>query len=480
MIEVGSPDATAALTATEVVAAIAGGEITAEAYAEGCLARGERSPGLNAIIALDADAVRAAARGVDAARLRGDTLGPLAGLPLLVKDNIDAAGYATTAGTKGLAANRPRQDAPVLAALLRAGAFVLAKTNMHELAFGITSTNDAFGHVHNPYGKGLISGGSSGGTAAAVAARVAPAGLGSDTGGSARVPPALCGIAGFRPTVGNGQKRYPDRGVVPISHTRDTVGPIARTVVDLVLLDGVITGKPAPAAAQLKGLRLGVPRGVFWENLDAELAVVMDAAMAALKDAGVILVEADLTGIAAINEKVGFPVALFEVGPDLEAYLAAGGSGITLDEIVRTIAGRDVAGAFGAAATITREMYETALNVERPKLQALYADYFREHGVAAIVFPTTPLPARPINAAGDSGQDTVDLNGMQVPTFPTYIRNCDPGSNAGIPGLSVPAGVTRGGLPVGIEFDGPIGGDDVLLAIGLAAEQILASTPPPG
>jgi indoleacetamide hydrolase len=155
-----------------------------------------------------------------------------------------------------------------------------------------------------------IPGGSSGGTAAGIAARFSPAGLGSDTGGSVRIPPALCGIAGLRPSVGNGNKRYPDRGVVPISHTRDTVGPMARTVVDLALLDSVITGEPAPQPAVLKGVRLGVPRGYFWEGLDAELAQVMDIALDRLRTAGVVLVEANLDGIGDINNKISFPIAL--------------------------------------------------------------------------------------------------------------------------------------------------------------------------
>jgi mandelamide amidase len=144
----------------------------------------------------------------------------------------------------------------------------LGKTNMHELAFGITSNNAAFGAVHNPYDIAMIPGGSSGGTAAAIAARMCPAGLGTDTGGSVRIPAALCGIVGLRTTAG----RYSLRGVVPLSHTRDTVGPMARSIADLVLLDDVITRDAAPVRpAKLQGLRLGVPRKYFYENLDAEL-----------------------------------------------------------------------------------------------------------------------------------------------------------------------------------------------------------------
>jgi indoleacetamide hydrolase len=468
-----------ALTATEAVAAIRRGDIAAEDYATALLARAEALKALNAYIALDRDGVLERARAVDRARRKGAPLGRLAGLPLLVKDNIDTKALPTTGGTKALAGNRPRRNAPVLNPLLESGALVMAKTNMHELAFGITSSNAAFGFVRNPYDKTLIPGGSSGGTAAGVAARMSPAGLGSDTGGSTRIPAALCGIAGFRPSVDNGKKRYPDRGVVPISHTRDTVGPMARTVADVALLDAVITGQREPQPSALKGLRLGVPRAYFWEDLDSELAAVMEAALQKLREQGVVLVEADLAGIAEINGKVSFPVALYEFEPDLKAYLAAEGGKVSVDRVAAEVASKDVAGALAAAKTMPKDAYDAAINTYRPRLQKLYADYFAAHKVRAIVFPTTPLPARPINPDGDTGKDTVDLNGKPAPTFPTYIRNTDPGSNAGIPGLSLPAGTTRDGLPVGLELDGPVGSDRRLLAVGMAIESVFGPMPPP-
>jgi indoleacetamide hydrolase len=467
------------LTAVQAMEAIQRGDFTAEAYAHALLARAEQIKDLNTWIAMDSDRVLQGARATDAARAKGEKLGPLSGLPLVVKDNIDVLGFATTAGTKGLSANRPKRNAPVLAPLLESGALVMAKMNMHELAFGITSNNAAYGAVRNPYDRGMIAGGSSGGTAAAIAARMSPAGLGSDTGGSVRIPPALCGIAGFRPSVGNGQKRYPDAGVVPISHTRDTVGPMARTVADLALLDSVITGEALASPATLGGVRLGVPRNYFWDALDEELAQVMETALLRLKDAGAMLIEANVEGIGEVDQKISFPIALYEVGPDLTAYLAAAGTGISFEQVVESIASKDVAGAFAAAKTMQREAYETAMRTGRPHLQQLYADYFRGNGVEAIVFPTTPLPARPIETGGDTEQDTVELNGKQVPTFPTYIRNTDPGSNAGIPGVSLPAGLTRSGLPAGLELDGPVGSDRRLLSLAAGIEAALGPVPPP-
>ena len=162
---------------------------------------------------------------------------------------------------------------------------------MHELAYGITSNNAAFGAVHNPYNPALISGGSSGGNAASLAARMCAAGIGTDTGGSVRIPSALCGTVGLRATVG----RYPAQGIVPLAHTRDTAGPMARSVADLVLLDSVITGENAPLSpAALKGVRLGVPRSYFYKDMDSTLAPVIENALATLRKSGCVLVEAEI------------------------------------------------------------------------------------------------------------------------------------------------------------------------------------------
>jgi indoleacetamide hydrolase len=184
----------------EAAARLRAGELTAEALADALLARCAAAAPLNTFISLDPDKVRAAARHANQRRLRGEPLGPLHGVPLAIKDNIDTADYPTTAGTPGLATHRPKHNAPVLQRLLDAGAIVLGKANLQELAYGPTSNNAAFGPVGNPYDRTRIPGGSSGGTAAAVAARLAPGGLGTDTGGSVRVPGSLCGITTFRPT----------------------------------------------------------------------------------------------------------------------------------------------------------------------------------------------------------------------------------------------------------------------------------------
>jgi mandelamide amidase len=461
------------LGAAEAAAKLRAGDLTAEALAEALLARCAASS-LNAFISLAPDKVRAAARRADQQRQRGERLGPLHGVPLAIKDNIDTADYPTTAGTPGLAAHRPKRNAPVLQRLLDAGAIVLGKANLQELAYGPTNNNAAFGPAHNPYDPTRIPGGSSGGTAAAVAARLAPAGLGTDTAGSVRVPGSLCGITTFRPST----LRWSQAGIVPISHTRDTAGPMARNVADCVLLDGVVTGGATGAApADFKGLRLGVPRGYFWESLDAELGAILETALARLREAGVVLVEGDVPDVHALDAAAGFPVALYEMVADLERYLVEHESGLDfaglLAQVKSPAVKKALAGLVGAGA-ISKAAYREALGTHRPALQETYRRYFRERGVAAMVFPTTPLPAAKI---GDD--DTVMLNGAPVPTFGTFIRNLCPGSAAGIPGLTLPAGVTKSGLPVGLALDGPENSDHQLLAIALALETLLPRLPAP-
>jgi len=462
------------LGAAEAAAAIRAGDVSAQALVEALLDRCARSAPLNAFISLDPDAVRAAAREADQRRRRGERLGALHGVPLALKDNFDTADFPTTAGTPALAAQRPRRNGAVVQRLLDAGALILGKANMQELAFGPTSNNAAFGPVHNPYDRSRIPGGSSGGTGAAVAARLAPAGLGTDTGGSVRVPASLSGVVGFRPTT----LRWPQEGIVPISHTRDTAAPLARCVADCVLLDGIgAGGAMSLSAISLKGLRLGVPHVYFWENLDAEVETILADTLAQLAAAGVALVEGDMDDVAALDTAAGFPIALYEFVTDFNRYHAGHATGLDFAGVaaqVKSPAVKKVVDGLLGADAVPEPVYREALIKHRPALQDAYRRYFREQGVAAMVFPTTPL------AAAKIGEDeTVVLNGRPAPTLPTYIRNLGPGSAAGLPGLSVPAGMTRAGLPVGIAIDGPEGGDQELLTIGLALESLLPRLPAP-
>lgn len=463
------------LGVTDAAAAIRAGEVTAEKLAQALLDRAEAQKALNIFVTLEPDRVLAAARAADQHRAAGKPLGALHGVPIALKDNINTADYPTTAGTPALRRHRPKKNAPVAQALIDAGAIVFGKLGMHELAFGITSNNAGFGAVHNPYNARHVPGGSSGGSGAVVGARIVPGSLGTDTGGSVRVPAAFNGVQGFRPSVG----RWSAAGVVPISSTRDTPGPLARKAADLVALDAVVTGETASLVAKpLKGLRIGVPRAYFWDDLEAETARICAAALDTLKRAGVVLVEADLPNIGAINDAVSFPVALFEGKRELDRYLAGEGLTQRFADIVAEVASPDVKPALASlldpATAIPEQVYRDAIETHRPKLIELYRSYFAGHNVDAVAFPTSPVPAPLI------GEDeTIMLNGRAVPTFLTVIRNTDPSSNAGIPGISVPVGMTSGGLPVGLEFDGPAGRDRDLLALALAVETVFPAPPAP-
>jgi indoleacetamide hydrolase len=467
-------------SAAEIVASIRDKKLTAVSVVRAALERAEQLKDLNAFIILNRDAALAAAAEVDA----GKRSGALAGLPIVVKDNINTVDMPTSGGTPALQHARPTANAPSLQKLLDAGAIIVGKTNMHELAFGITSTNlSSFaGPVKNPYDKTRIPGGSSGGTSAAIAARIVTCGLGSDTGGSTRVPAALTGTVGLRPSVGNGgaERRYhDDNKVVPISHTRDTVGPMGRTVADVALLDSVITGSPMVQAEPLRGKRFGIPAS-FWNGLDREVEAIAKAACAKLADAGIVLVDVDMPGLFEQNSKVSFVVALHEPIADIAAWLKASGiEGITLADIAGKIASPDVAGAFGAiTADAFGAAYDDAITVQRPALQQIYAAYFRDNRLDGILFPTTIAPACLIDAEKGSGEMSIN-GGPPAPAFDSMIRNTDPGSNAGLPGLSLFAGMTPDGLPVGLEIDGPVGSDAKLLGLGLSIEGILGVAPAP-
>jgi Asp-tRNA(Asn)/Glu-tRNA(Gln) amidotransferase A subunit family amidase len=461
------------LGVAEAAKAILAGEITAEALADALLARAAAQASLNAFITLEPDKVRAAAREADRKRAAGTSTGPLHGVPLALKDNLDTAEYATTGGTPGLQGNRPKRNAVIVQALLDAGAITLGKCNLHELAYGITNNNGAYGPARNPYAPDRIPGASSGGTGVAVAARLAPGGIGSDTGGSVRIPAALCGLVGLRPTTG----RWSQAGIVPISHTRDTAGPMTRSVADCVLIDGVVTGGPREVTpAALKGMRIGVPRQHFWENLESELGAICESVLKRLADAGAALVDVDMTEEAKLDAEAGFPIALYETVTDLNQYLKDHGLGFDYAGLVAKVASpdvKDILQSLTGAGAIPEDAYRKGLKLHS-QLRDTYRRHFREYGIAAIIFPTTPAPAVKI------GEDeTFMLNGQAVPTFPTFIRNTGPGSVGAIPGISLPAGITKAGLPVGIELSTPPGSDHEMLAIATAIEPLLPKLPAP-
>jgi mandelamide amidase len=468
-----------ALSASEAAALLRRGDVSAERYARAHLDRCARLERLNAFLTLDRDAVLSAACEADRARAAGNRPGRLHGLPIAVKDNIDVAGMPTTCNSPQLAGNRAATDAALVRRLRAEGAIVLGKNNMHELALGSPNDADRGGNAVNPHAPGMMTGGSSSGTAVAVAARLAPAGIGTDTGGSVRIPSAHCGIAGLRPTLG----RYPVAGMVALCPTRDTAGPMTRDIVDAALLDAVLGGDTTPLpTVTLKGIRLGVPRRYFYETLDPETAAFAERELTRLKEHGAALVEADIDDVERLNAAVSFIVFLYEVPRHLAAYIAERLPGISPTRFGAGIASSTcrklVRGLLGAPdpafPPVLEQEYRAAIETHRPALRAAYRRYFESNRVDAIVYPTTPLPARPI-----AQTDSVKIEGKSLSTLLTFLRLIDPSSNAGLPGITVPAGKAAGGVPLGLAFDGPEGGDRHLLAIGAAYERTMPPFPGP-
>ncbi|MDB5829262.1 MAG: Amidase [Variovorax sp.] len=471
------------LTTVEAAAALCQGRMTSVDLVQATLAKAKSKPQLNAFITLDeAGALRAAqlADAQHARQPRGAVCKPLAGVPIVVKDNIQVKGLPASAGTPALKGFVPTQDAPVVARLRAAGAIVVGKTNMHELAFGVTGYNPAFQSgtevgVRNAYDVSRVAGGSSSGNGAALGARIVAAAVGTDTGGSVRIPCAFNGCASLRPSIG----RYPQAGITPISHTRDTAGPMATSMASVALLDSVIAGGAAAKPADLKRVRLGVVASMM-AHLDADTQAATDAAIKKLEAAGVTIVPVEMPKLDELNGAVGFPVALYEADDDLAAYLAKYRTGVSIQQVAAGIASPDVKGTFDAL-VIPRKLpaptglvdakpvYDNAMKVARPALQKLYAATFAQNRLDALVFPTVPTVAPVANAESSSPEN-----------FGKLIQNTDPGSNAGIPGIQLPAGIgATSKLPVGMELDGPAGSDRKLLAIGLAIENTLGRLPAP-
>ncbi len=467
-------------SATDVAAAICARRVSAESVVQAYLSRARSRPELNAFVTLDAKGALQAALDADARLARGEPCRPLQGVPIVIKDNIQVAGLPATAGTPALRDFIPLADAPVVKVLRDAGAIVLGKTNMHELAFGISGYNTSFNTgprpgVRNAYDVSRAAGGSSSGSGAALGARMAPMALGTDTGGSLRIPCAFNGCVSLRPSVG----RYSQEGIAPISHTRDTAGPMAISVADVELLDRLVTGAPRASAADLRSVRLGLVPD-FLANLDADTRAAFDAAIGKLRSAGATVIEVQMPGLGTLNAAIGFPLALYEAHDDMVAYLARYRPELDIRQLASEIASPDVKGTFDAlvlprqlpapGGTVpARPVYEAAMATHRPALQRLYAATFAQHRLDALVFPTTPKVA--MAATPDASS---------VENFVLYIQNTDPGSNSGIPGLQLPMGMgTQVKVPIGLELDGPAGSDRRLVAIGMAVEAVLGRLPAP-
>ncbi len=462
------------LGAADAVGAMRRGEICAEAYATALLARCSASKVLNAFISIEPEAVLEAARGADRARARGARLGALHGMPIPLKDSINSADLPTTSGTRALRNFRPAANAPILQALLSEGAILLGKTNLHELGLGVTSNNIAFGACRNPYDASRSPGGSSGGSAAAVSARMTPLAVGEDTTCSIRVPSALCGIAGLRPSTG----RYPSGGIMPIAPRLDSVGPMARSVEDLILFDSVLRPDSMPATpTPLRQVRLGVP-SVAWTGLDEELERVATHALQKLHDAGIELVRADLPAPLHSDLATTMDILCYEVVAAEKAYLRQCSTEIDFGQLLAQV-GEPLRKRFetlflaGGTNAVTHERYQQAIG-QLPVLRAATAAYFGEHRLTAMVYPPAMTAALPIGV-----EDEITVRGAATTVRTAMLRNTVHASCGGMPGLVLPAGLTAAGLPVALEFDMLSGDDLKLLALGLSLERVLGPVDPP-
>jgi Asp-tRNA(Asn)/Glu-tRNA(Gln) amidotransferase A subunit family amidase len=462
------------LTAVAAIEAMRRGDISAEAYAKALLARCESYNALNAFISLKRARVLEGARNADVLRRSGKTLGLLHGLPLPVKDTVNSVDLPTSAGTGALRSFRPAANAPILESLLSAGAILLGKTNLHELGLGVTSNNLTFGPCHNPYDPSRSPGGSSGGSAVAVSTRMAPLAVGEDTTCSIRVPAAMCGVAGWRPSTG----RYSQAGIMPITPRFDSVGPLARSVADLVLFDQVLLHDTQPVYPRpLRHLRLGVP-STYWNGLDEQIERVTVTAIEKLRDAGAEIVRVNVPEVIQSDMETVMDILSYEVVANETAFLHDQSAGVSFEQLFSQMSAPlrsrfETAFMAGGKNAVPEERYHAAIQ-RTIAIRVAMQEYFQQNNLAAMVFPPTLVPALPIGVEGE-----ITIRGAASTVRTAMLRNTVHASCVGMPGLVLPAGMTVDGLPVGLEFDVLPGDDRSLLPLGLSLERVLGPVAAP-
>jgi aspartyl-tRNA(Asn)/glutamyl-tRNA(Gln) amidotransferase subunit A len=422
------------------------------------------NPRLNAYLTVTDDLAHAQACRAEQELLRGRCRGPLHGIPLALKDNIWTRGVRTTAGSMFLADFVPTEDATLVRRLFRAGAILLGKTNLHEFAYGVTTNNAHFGPTHNPWNLARIPGGSSGGSGAALAAGLCFASVGSDTGGSIRIPAALCGVVGLKPTFG----RVSCHGVVPLARSFDVAGPLARSVADAALLLSAIAGAdpldPATVrhrvpdyAASLRArkvrFRLGWPRQYFWEKLDPEVRAIAEKAARSYETLGAVIEEVSLPHINnSIEPSTQIALAEARAFHEGQGWYPARAADYSEEVRKRLEMGADVRATDYLHALEKRK-------IVRADFEAAFAR------VDAILAPTTPF------APPEIGQKTVRIETEEEPIRGALVRMNRPANFTGLPAISVPCGFTRAGLPVGLQLIGRAFDEAGLLRIAHLYDQ---------
>jgi aspartyl-tRNA(Asn)/glutamyl-tRNA(Gln) amidotransferase subunit A len=439
-------------TIAELSASLQAGHVTAQAVTEQCLTRIAERTSINAFIRVFADDARRQAADVDRAIAAGQYRGALHGVPVSLKDIIDVEGVPTTAASRVREGHVAGRDATVVARLRAAGAVLIGKANLHEFAFGTTNEDSAFGPVLHPLDPNRSPGGSSGGSAASVLDGMAYASIGTDTGGSIRIPSAACGLVGLKPGLGE----IPTDGIVPLSGTMDHVGPMCRSVADAAILYDALRGvaRPHPLqAAETRGLRFGVPREYFLSMLDRQVAAAFDSACARLSDEGVVLEDVRIphaSDIAAIYlhivlaEAAAYHAKTLERRPDdytpqvrirleMGRYLLA-------EDYVRALRGREL---------LTREV-DAALD-----------------GYDGLLLPALAVPAIRL------GTTTVRIGGAEEPVRNLALRLTQLFNVTGHPAVAIPCGKTLEGLPIGAQLVGARGATAALLRAAAAIEPYL-------
>jgi aspartyl-tRNA(Asn)/glutamyl-tRNA(Gln) amidotransferase subunit A len=447
-------------TISELAPRLRAREISPVDITRACLNRIEKlDPALNAFITVTPESALAEARAAEAEILRGEWRGPLHGIPIALKDLIDTAGVRTTAASALHKDRIPSQDAEVVRRLRQAGAVIVGKNNLHEFAYGGSSLVSYFGDVHNPWNDAHISGGSSGGSAAAVTAGLAYAAIGTDTAGSIREPAALCGCVGIKPTYG----RVPSRGVIPLSLSLDHVGPLAASVADAAIVLQAIAGyDPAdlttpnvPVADYVgalredaKSLRVGVLREYFFDDLDPEVAATMEHALKGIETLVAEMKEVKLNVPAdrTLQAAESYAYHAENVGKTPELYQAETRRRIRSGEAI-------------TAAQYIKSRRE--LDEARRSIAQVFAD------VDVLVSPTMPMPAP---AIADLKADPGALRPAEL----KLLRNTRPFNVWGLPAISVPCGFTQNGLPIGLQIAGPHWREDLVLRLAHAYEQATA------
>jgi aspartyl-tRNA(Asn)/glutamyl-tRNA(Gln) amidotransferase subunit A len=480
------------LSAADLAGALASGETSSVEATRACLDRIEAvDPALNSFLHVDRDGALAAASDVDRRRAAGDPLPALAGVPVAVKDLLCTVGQPTTCGSRILEGWRPPYDATVVTRLRQAGLPILGKTNLDEFAMGSSTEHSAYGPTRNPWDPARTPGGSGGGSAAAVAARLAPLAIGTDTGGSIRQPGALTGTVGVKPTYG-GVSRY---GIVAMASSLDQAGPVTRTVLDAALLHEVVGGHdpmdstsidaPVPPVVEaarrgdVSGLRVGVVKELGGEGFQAGVRARFEEAVALLTDAGATVVEVSCPSFAhalaayylvmpsevssnlARFDAMRYGIRVFPDGvedPSAEQVMAATRDAGFGDEVKRRI----ILGTYALSSGYYDAYYGSA-----QKVRALVArDFDRAFEQAdVLVSPTAPTTAFRM---GEKLDDPLAMYLQDVATIPANL--------AGVPGLSLPAGLAEDGLPVGVQFLAPLQADDRLYNAAAALERLLLAT----